>query len=47
MTLSIKAEFNRLFEKLKTERDEVKVKMHLASMDAREEFLAAEKNGSF
>ena len=30
-------------EKLKTERDEINVKMHLASMDAKEEFAEAEK----
>lgn len=40
---SIKKEFEHLFEKLKTERDEVIVKTHLASMEAKDELVEAEK----
>jgi len=36
-------DFEDLLEKLKTERDELKLKMHLASMDAMDEFEKAEK----
>lgn len=32
-----------MFEKLKTERDEVNVKTHLASMETKEEFAEAEE----
>ena len=41
--MAMKEEFDKLVEKLKTERDEINLKMHLASMDAREEFAEAEK----
>jgi uncharacterized protein with PhoU and TrkA domain len=41
--MAIKDEFNRLVEKLKTERDEINLKIHLASMDAKKEFEEAEK----
>jgi len=41
--MSIKKEFGNLFEKLKVERDEIKLKLHLASMDAKDEFEKAEK----
>ncbi len=41
--MEIQEEFNKLVEKLKMERDELKLKMHLASMDAREEYEEAEK----
>jgi hypothetical protein len=41
--MDMKEEFDKLVEKLKTERDEINLKMHLASMDAREEFAEAEK----
>jgi hypothetical protein len=41
--MEIQEEFNNLVEKLKMERDELKLKMHLASMDAREEYEEAEK----
>jgi acyl-CoA reductase-like NAD-dependent aldehyde dehydrogenase len=41
--MSIREEFDRLVERLKTERDEINLKIHLASMDAREEFAEAEK----
>ncbi len=40
--MEMKAEFDKLVEKLKVERDEINLKMHLASMDAREEFAKAE-----
>ena len=41
MTMS--QEFDKLVEKLKTERDELKLKLHLGSMEAKEEFEEAEK----
>jgi hypothetical protein len=41
--MDMKEEFDKLVEKLKTERDEINLKMHLASMDAKEEFAEAEK----
>lgn len=41
--MSMKEDFEQLMEKLKYERDEVKLKMHLASMDAKDEFEKAEK----
>lgn len=41
--MGMKEEFDKLVAKLKTERDEVALKMHLASMDAKEEFEEAEK----
>ena len=40
--MNMKAEFDKLVEKLKMERDEINLKMHLASMDAKEEFAKAE-----
>ena len=40
--MSMKDEFENLLEKLKTERDEIEVRLHLASLDAKEEFEAAE-----
>ena len=39
----MKEELNKLVEKLKTERDGVSLKMHLASMDAKKEYEEAEK----
>lgn len=42
--MSIKTEFDNLLEKLKSERDEIKLKLHLASLEAKEEFEEAEKN---
>ena len=36
--MNVKEEFDNLMEKLKTERDEIKVKMYLAYMEAREEY---------
>lgn len=41
--MSIKNEFEYLFEKLRTERDEVIVKTQLASMEAKEALVEAEK----
>ncbi|MDT8282426.1 MAG: hypothetical protein RQ982_06370 [Gammaproteobacteria bacterium] len=41
--MSIKKEFEELIETLKIQRDKAKVKIHLASMDARDEFDEAEK----
>ena len=41
--MDIKEEFSRMLDKVKTERDELKLKLHLASMEGREEFEEAEK----
>ena len=41
--MAIKEEFNNLLDKLKTERDEISLKLHLASMEAKEEFNSAEQ----
>ncbi|MDX2439434.1 MAG: hypothetical protein QNK40_02695 [Desulfobacterales bacterium] len=41
--MKIQEEFNKLVEKLKTQRDEIKLKMHLASMETKQEFEDAEK----
>ncbi|MFW2367789.1 MAG: hypothetical protein ACN4GW_15335 [Desulforhopalus sp.] len=41
--MGLQEDFNRLVEKLKTERDEIKLKLHLASMDAKKEYEDAEK----
>jgi phosphoribosylpyrophosphate synthetase len=41
--MGLREEFDRLMDKLKTERDQVNLKMHLASMDAKEEFAEVEK----
>jgi len=38
----MKQEFNALVEKLKTERDELELNLHLASMEVKEEFSQAE-----
>jgi hypothetical protein len=40
--MEMKEEFDKLVEKLKVERDEINFKMHLVSMDAKEEFAKAE-----
>lgn len=40
--MNIKEEFHHLVDKLKVERDEIHVKLHLASMEVKEEFAAAE-----
>ena len=41
--MSVKDEFEVLMAKLKIERDELNLKMHLASMEVKEEFTQAEK----
>ena len=41
--MGMREEFDKLMEKLKTERDEINLKMHLATMEAKEEFAEAEK----
>ena len=41
--MGLKEDFDRLMDRLKTERDQINLKMHLASMDAKEEFAEAEK----
>ena len=41
--MSIRDEFDRMVEKLKTERDQLNLKMNLASMDAKDELKEAEK----
>ena len=40
--MKMKVEFDKLVEKLKMERDGINLKIHLASMDAREEIAKAE-----
>lgn len=40
--MTARQEFEKLIEKLKTERDEINLKLHLASMEAKEEFETAE-----
>lgn len=40
--MEIKEEFSNLIDRLKTERDNLKLKAHLASMDAKEELEDAE-----
>ncbi|MGZ8183978.1 MAG: hypothetical protein ACXWT1_18670 [Methylobacter sp.] len=41
--MSIKEDFESLLDKLQIERDELNLKLHLASMDAKQEFEEAEK----
>ena len=41
--MAIRDEFDNLLSRLKTERDQLKLQIHLASMEAKEEFEAAEK----
>lgn len=38
----MKEEFDNLLEKLKAERDEIGLKLHLASMEVKQEFEASE-----
>ncbi len=40
--MAIKEEFNHLLDKLKTERDAINLKLHLASMEVKKEFEEAE-----
>ncbi len=41
--MSLKNEFENLLDKLNTQREEVRLKLHLASMEAKDEFEEAEK----
>jgi hypothetical protein len=41
--MTIKHDFEKLLDKLQSERDEITLKLHLASMEAKEEFNEAEK----
>lgn len=41
--MSIKEDFENLLDELQVQREEINLKMHLASMDARQEFEEAEK----
>ncbi len=41
--MNIKKEFDELTEALKQQRDEIEVKIHLASMDAKDEWQKGEK----
>jgi len=42
--MSMKIEFDSLLEKLKSQRDELMLKLHLASMEAKEEIEEADKH---
>lgn len=41
--MSVKEDFEDLLNKLQTQRDEINLKLHLASMEARQEFEEAEQ----
>ena len=41
--MTIKEEFNNLLDKLQLERGEITLKIHLATMEAKQEFEEAEK----
>lgn len=41
--MDIKEEFGNLINRINTERDQIKLKAHLASMDAKEELALAEE----
>lgn len=41
--MNMKDDFSKFVDKLKTERDDLKLKIHLGSMEVREEFEEAEK----
>lgn len=41
--MAIKEDFENLLDKLQIERDEINLKLHLASMEAKQEFEEAEK----
>lgn len=41
--MELQKEFDKLVQKVKQERDQVKLKIHLASMDAKKEYEEAEK----
>jgi hypothetical protein len=40
--MAIKQEFNNLLDKLKAERDEINLKLHLATLEVKQEFEEAE-----
>lgn len=42
--MSFKKEFSELTDKLNQQRDEIQLQLHLASMDAKEEWQEAEKS---
>ena len=42
--MTMKIEFDSLLEKLKSQRDELMLKLHLASLEAKEEFEEADKH---
>jgi hypothetical protein len=42
--MNLKKEFDELTDTLKQQRDEIEVQIHLASMDAKQEWQKAEKN---
>jgi hypothetical protein len=42
--MSLKEDFENVLKKLQAERDEAKLKLHLASMEARQEFEEVEKD---
>ena len=46
LVMSIKEEFGNLLDKLQVERDEINLKLHLVSMEAKQEFEEAEKEWS-
>jgi hypothetical protein len=41
--MAIKEDFENLLDKLQVERDEINLKLHLASMEAKQEFEGAEQ----
>lgn len=41
--MAIREDFENLLDKLQVERDEINLKLHLASMEAKQEFEEAEK----
>ncbi|NJA06678.1 hypothetical protein ACQE3E_03970 [Methylomonas sp. MED-D] len=41
--MSLSQDFDHLLEKLNTERESLQLKLHLASMDAKDEFAEAEQ----
>jgi hypothetical protein len=41
--MAVKEDFENLLDKLQVERDEINLKLHLASMEAKQEFEEAEK----
>ena len=43
LRMEIREEFEKLVEKLKAEREKISLKVHLASMDAKEELKVAEE----